>query len=105
MSKVLEVIERLNNTIKVAYNDFSGVYLYGSYATNKNTENSDIDIVAIFEKSLDREQRLNLWNLIGKIELDFDVILDLHPMAESELKKNPIYYNQVVNNGIFYGAR
>lgn len=105
MDDIKQIIEKLNNTIKMTYNDFNGIYLYGSCAARKNTKNSDIDIVAIFDKSLNREQRLNLWNLIGKIEVDFGVILDLHPMSETELKQNPIYYNQVVNKGIFYGAR
>ena len=105
MNKILQVIEKVNTTIKTTYDNFNGLYLYGSCAAKKNNENSDIDIVAIFDKSLSREQRLYLWNLIGKIEVDFGVVLDLHPMSEAELKQNPIYYNQVVNKGIFYGAR
>lgn len=105
MNKILQVIEKVNDTIKTTYKNFNGIYLYGSCANRKNNENSDIDIVAIFDKSLNREQRLNLWSLLGKIEADYGVVLDLHPMSEAELKQNPIYYNQVVNKGIFYGAR
>ena len=105
MKSITEVINKLNNTIKNTFNDFRGLYLYGSYANNKNNEESDIDIVALFDKSLNRDQRLNLWNLIGKIELDFGIVLDLHPMSKNELEQNPIYYNQVVNKGIFYGAK
>ena len=105
MKNVGRIINSLNETIKGAYDNFEGLYLYGSYARNNNTQDSDIDVVALFDMTLNREQRLSLWNLIGKIEIDFGVVLDLHPMSKDELENNPIYYNQVVNKGIFYAAR
>ena len=46
---------------------------------------------------------MNLWSLIGKFEAEMDITLDLHPMTMIELKKNPIYYEQVVDKGIYYG--
>lgn len=48
---------------------------------------------------------MNLWRIIGKLEAELDLVFDIHPMTLSELKNNPVYYNQVVNKGIFYGAR
>ena len=105
MNNIKEIINSLNTTIKESYSNFNGIYLYGSYASNKNNSDSDIDIVALFNNPLNRQQRLNLWDLVGKIEKDFSIILDLHPMTETQLKQNPIYYNQVVNKGIFYGAK
>ena len=103
MKNLEEIILHLNKKIKNLYSDFNGVYLYGSYATNNATENSDIDIVALFENKLSRQKRMDLWELIGKIEAETDVIFDLHPMTVAELEKNPLYYNQVVNKGIYYG--
>ena len=47
---------------------------------------------------------MKLWTLVGTIEAEYNVIFDLHPMNNEELKQNPIYYNQVVNKGIFYGV-
>ncbi len=32
LSKILEIIEELNNKLKDVYPDFKGVYLYGSVA-------------------------------------------------------------------------
>ncbi|MBR1425623.1 nucleotidyltransferase domain-containing protein [bacterium] len=104
MNDINKIINNLNQVIKKTYSGFNGIYLYGSYASKKNQSGSDIDVVALFETPLSREQRLNLWSLIGKIEVDFGIVLDLHPMSTAELKQNPIYYNQVVNKGMFYGA-
>lgn len=103
MKKINDIIEKLKQAIKIEYSDFNGLYLYGSYANNNAAENSDIDIVALFTKSLSRDNKLKLWSIIGKLENKFDVFFDLHPMSKEELERNPIYYNQVVNKGIFYG--
>lgn len=101
--KVLEVIKILNEKIKDSFNDFKGVYLYGSKTKGIITPDNDIDIVAIFE-NVNRDKRMDIWGIVGKIEAEFDVFIDLHPMTTEDLQKNPIYYDQVVNNGIYYEA-
>ncbi len=104
MEDIGQIIEILNKKIKSLFSDFNGVYLYGSYANNTSTLNSDIDIVAMFNNKLTRNDRMELWKLIGNIEAKYNVIFDLHPMIYEELEQNPVYYNQVVNKGIFYGV-
>lgn len=47
MKKIDRIINKLNNKIKSFYSDFNGVYLYGSYAHNTATNDSDIDLVAL----------------------------------------------------------
>lgn len=100
---IIFIINKLNKKIKSLYSGFNGIYLYGSYAKGYQNEKSDIDLVAIFNKTPNIQERMNLWKIVGKFEAEFDIILDLHPMSELELEQNPIYYNQVVNKGIFYG--
>ncbi len=102
---IKSIIMCLNNEIKSFSEDFNGIYLYGSYANNSATKESDVDIVALFENSLTRQKRMDLWGLIGKLEAELDIVFDIHPMTLAELKNNPIYYNQVVNKGVYYGAR
>lgn len=104
MKKIDKIILKLNKSIKDLFSDFNGVYLYGSYATGCANKESDVDLVALFNSDLPREERMNLWSLIGKLEAEMDITLDLHPMTMIELKKNPIYYEQVVDKGIYYGV-
>jgi len=102
-NKTFQVIEILNKKLKQAFIDFKGCYLYGSQISGNASEESDIDIVAVFD-SVNRNKRMDIWGIIGKIEAESDVFIDLHPMTAEELERNPVYYNQVVNNGIFYEA-
>jgi len=101
--KVEKIIKKLNNDLAKNFDDFDGIYFYGSRAGEINSSDSDIDIVAVF-KEINRSKRMDIWGIIGKIEAEFDVFLDLHPMTKEELERNPIYYDQVVNKGIFYEA-
>ena len=103
MVNIDELISKLNKKIKDLFTDFKGVYLYGSYAAHCAKQHSDIDIVAVFDNELTREKRMDLWGIIGKLEAEMDVVLDLHPTTLAELEQNPIYYNQVDNKGIYYG--
>ena len=89
------IIEKLNPVL---------VYVFGSFARGELREDSDIDLVALFGSKLPREKRMNLWKVIGEIEAELGVTLDLHPMTLVELKQNPIYYKEVVDKGIYYGA-
>lgn len=104
MRKIDNIILNLNDKIKKMFSDFKGVYLYGSYAKNKANVDSDVDIVALFENELSRDKRMDLWGVIGNLEAEMDIVFDLHPMTMESLKKNPIYYEQVVDKGIYYGV-
>jgi|GEM_PF-1637443 len=104
MQNIVNIIKKINRLIKDNYSGFKGVYLYGSFARGENRADSDIDIAAIFPAPLILSERMKLWELISKIEAEYNIILDIHPMSDKELEKNPVFYNQIVNKGIFYGA-
>lgn len=98
-----EIVTMLNEKLRSNFNDFRGAYLYGSCAKNTNNIDSDIDIVALFD-SVDRQKRSLIWKIVGRIEAKYSIYIDLHPITKEELERNPIYYNEVVNKGIFYNA-
>lgn len=102
--KIEKIINILNSALKKEFPDFKGAYLYGSYTKGKVHEDSDIDIVALFEKTPDMDRRFKIWSIVGPIEAHYDVFLDLHPMTKEELEYNQVYYNEVVNKGVFYDA-
>lgn len=81
------------------YNDFIGLYLYGSQITDKATSQSDIDIVAIFETEKDtyEDAILKAWDL----EIQNDVIIDFHPFSLKQLNLDPFYFNEI-KKGIYY---
>jgi predicted nucleotidyltransferase len=99
---ISEIINELNKKLKEKYADFKGSYFYGSQALGDFEENSDIDIVGLFD-NVNREKRMEMWDIIGEFEYRYNIFIDFHPMTEPELKRNSIYFNEVTKKGLFYG--
>lgn len=100
---VKEVIELLIKELKAQFDDFHGIYLYGIHLDGKLHKNEDIELVAIFD-SEDKFKREIIWPIVGKIETELDVFIDLHPITMEELKKDEYLYEDAVENGTFYKA-
>ena len=83
------------------YEDFIGLYLYGSYAKGTATQDSDIDIVGVFKTR--REQSRDVHGESLDVMLKYDVIIDFQPMTLEELNFNWIYFDEVKKG--FYYAR
>ncbi len=101
---VKEIAKKICDKLK-KYDDFKGLYLYGSRITGNYKDDSDIDIVGVFEKEQDYKKELEISGEVIDIELGFEnyVIIDFHPMTEAELNRNYIYFNEI-KKGIFYAA-
>lgn len=98
---VSEIIQELNKLIKEKYSDFKGSYLYGSRARGDFREDSDIDIVALFD-AFDRDKELEIYGIVCDLDYKYDVYISLHPYTREELERNYVFHNEVVNKGIFY---
>lgn len=104
-NKIDDVIIELIKDLKKEYpSDFSGIYLFGLFLDGKMHEDEDIELVAIFNKEQSKEQREKIWRIIGKIEEDFDVFIDLHPHTVQSLKKEEELFEEVSEEGIFFNA-
>lgn len=100
---VEETINLLTKEFKEQFNDFHGIYLYGAFADGKSHPDEDIELVAIFDVE-NKEKRELIWPIVGKVEMDLDVFVDLHPITMDELKNDEEFYDEVVNKGIFFGG-
>jgi len=100
---VSEIIKELNTLIKEKYNDFKGCYLYGSRARGDYREDSDIDVIAIFDY-VDRDKEMEIYGIVCDLDYKYDVFIALHLYTLTELEQNYIFHNEVVNKGIFYEA-
>lgn len=101
---VEEAINLLSKAFRKHFDDFHGLYLYGVFADGKNHPDEDIEIVAIFDTE-DKHKREIIWPIVGKIETDLDIFIDLHPITMEELKKDEEFYDEVVNKGIFFKGK
>lgn len=72
-------------------------YLFGSYATETNNEDSDIDIAIIFNEMADEiDMQIELMKLRRKI----NTRIEPHPYLKSELEISDPLWKEILNKGI-----
>ncbi len=101
--RILKIINELNKLIREQFGDFKGLYLYGSQVKGNRHKDSDIDLVAVFDE-VSREKTFEIAGILCDLEYKYDIYIDLHEYTEKDLQRNPYYYNEVVNKGIYYEA-
>ena len=98
---ISEIIKELNRLMNEKYTDFRGSYLYGSRAKGDAKEGSDIDIIALFDE-VNRDKEMEIYGLVCDLDYKYDAFISLMPYTSKDLEMNHIFYNEVVNKGIFY---
>lgn len=101
---ISEIIKELNSRIKEKYPDFRGSYLYGSRARGDYHEDSDVDIVLIFDTEHNYDEEKKIFSLIGDLDYKYDLVLMPIPYTMKKLEQNYVFHNEVVNKGIYYDA-
>ncbi|MFA7657863.1 MAG: nucleotidyltransferase domain-containing protein [Candidatus Gastranaerophilaceae bacterium] len=99
-----KVIKELNLRIKEKYPDFRGSYLYGSRARGDYREDSDIDIVLVFEKTHSYDEEAEIHSIVADLNCKYDIVIIGIPYTKRQLKKNYVFHNEVVFKGIYYEA-
>lgn len=97
-----EVIRKLANGFNRVFNDFKGIYLFGDCVDGQLHE--DIELVALFDIE-DKSKREQIWPIVGKIETEMDVCIDLYPYTEESFKQDEEIYDEVMEKGIFYNSK
>lgn len=99
-----DVIAKLSIAFNRVFNDFKGMYLFGIHTDGKMHEGEDIELVALFDIE-DKSKREQIWPIIGKIETEMDVCIDLYPYTPEAFKKDEEIYKEVMSEGIFYNNK
>lgn len=101
MQEIVEqAIKYLVKNFSVNFADFHGIYLYGLFLDGRLHKDEDIELVAIFDKE-DKFKREVIWPIVGKIETDLDVYIDLNPTTMDNLRQDEEFYEEVMK-GKFY---
>ena len=104
MNTVDEVILKISKGFNFVFDDFKGIYLFGASLDGKVHEDEDIELVALFDNE-DNSKRKQIWPIIGKVETDLDVTIDLYPYTDETFKQDEDIYNEVMEEGIFYNKK
>lgn len=94
-----KIAEELRDELK-NYEDFEGLYLYGSQAKESASPESDIDIAAIF--NTDRTYDKSIGSKVYDLELKYDVVIDFQRITPNYLQIDYIYEREL-KKGIYYG--
>lgn len=65
---VQDVITALKTSFNSSFDDFEGMYLYGSQARGDFNKDSDIDIVAVFKEE-NKEKRRLIWRIVSRVNM------------------------------------
>ena len=79
------------------------MYIFGVFTDGKDHEDEDIEIVALFDNQ-DKSKREEIWPVVGKIETELGVCIDLYPYTDEEFRQDEELYGEVIKNGIFYNS-
>jgi predicted nucleotidyltransferase len=101
--KINKLARELRDALKKSSKDFEGLYVFGSYAKGTAALGSDVDIVVLFRDG-DKGASDEFYGIISKLMYEYDVVLDIHTRTREQLEYNYLFYNEVVNKGVFYGA-
>jgi hypothetical protein len=97
-----KVVLKLTQSFNRVFNDFKGIYVFGE-CVHGNCDD-DIELVALFEHE-DKAKREQIWPMVGKIETEYDVCIDLYPYTDESFKQDEFVYEQVMKEGIFYNNK
>ena len=97
-----EIVLKLCTAFNRTFTDFKGIYAFGECILGEIDD--DIELVALFDVE-DRTKREQIWPIVGKIETEYDVCIDLYPHTEESFKKDEYIYDEVMEEGIFYDCK
>lgn len=106
----LDVINKINLVLSQNFNDYTGIYFFGSRTTETYSESSDYDVVLVF-KNLDYEKQMEVAGLMARIEYEEKVTIDYkvltsrgkRSIAHIRSKVNPTFIQQAIDNGYYFG--
>ena len=98
--RVKHILSRVeDNMIEIFHNKLQDIILYGSYARNENTTESDMDIMILVDEKEDilKEYEGRIEDVMVDLSLEYNIVLSLYAQSihqyESHLSVLPFLQN------------
>jgi predicted nucleotidyltransferase len=100
------ILNELKEELKSKYPDFRGIYFFGSRARGDAHEDSDYDIVIVFDREIEWKFKREIRKYIYNKESLYNILFDPKIYRFNDIL-NPITYFRymVKEEGLFYDAR
>ena len=89
--------------IKEKYSEIERVFLFGSYAKGKTTEDSDIDVALIFS-TLDDTKRFDIQVQLMMLAAQIDSRIEPHPISHNDFDSGNPFVAEIKKTGIEVAA-
>lgn len=89
--------------IREKYTEIESVYLFGSYAKGKSTEDSDIDLALIF-RNLDDSIRFDIQVQLMLLASKIDSRIEPHPISRADFNSGNPFAVEIKKTGIEIAA-
>ena len=96
-------IAKYLDLIKEKFTDIEKVYLFGSYAKGKSTEDSDIDVALIFT-NLDDSKRFDIQVQLMMLAAQIDSRIEPHPISHDDFVSGNPFVIEIKKTGIEVAA-
>lgn len=94
-------LNELAKKIKDSYPFIKQIILYGSKVRGDFLEDSDIDLLFITEKPIDKRKKYELFDILSELELKFNVLVSALFVDETKLIKKDIdLFREIKKEGI-----
>jgi len=104
MDKSIDLsITKYLELIREKYTEIESVYLFGSYAKGKSTEDSDIDLALIF-KNLDDSLRFDIQVQLMLLASKIDSRIEPHPISLADFNSGNPFVVEIKKTGIEIAA-
>jgi uncharacterized protein len=96
-------IAKYLDLIKEKFTGVEKVYVFGSYAKGKSTEDSDIDIALVFSK-LDDSKRFDIQVQLMMLASQIDSRIEPHPISHDDFDSGNPFVVEIKKTGIEVAA-
>ncbi len=104
MDKNIDIaVTKYLDLIKDKFSNIETVYLFGSYAKGKSTDDSDIDLALIF-KNLDDSMRFDIQVQLMLLAAKIDSRIEPHPISHEDFNSGNPFVVEIKRTGIEIAA-
>lgn len=99
------LIDGMNRNLKRRFSDYRGVYFFGSRQRGDFQEDSDYDLVFVFDVKPDWRKEDHIRDIVYQQAVEHDVIIDGKYYAQDDIEhyRTP-FCETVYKEGKFYGV-
>ena len=95
------IIRQYISAVAEEHEKIQKVYVFGSYATQTEKKDSDIDLAIIIE-DLKNEDRFDLQVQLMLLAADYDLRIEPHPISNADFNTDHPFSNEIIvrNNSV-----